>query len=149
MQEKIYRETVKVFVGGLLPETEQGPLFRFFNKRVQIKSLELKKRSNNTAVCVGHAVIQCSPNAFKLLTEQGFFNFEGRAIHCIPFMKGERLQEHLKGLNSRRIAIWGILRTTPDSVIYNYFRQFGAIQSAFVLHIPSLEKPDAFVVFES
>lgn len=149
MQVSQNQESKKVFVGGLLPQTQQRSLFMYFNEVIKIDSLELKVRTKDPSVCVGFAVISCSPEAFKVLTDKGFFRYQDRDVHCIPFLKGSKLQKHMEGLNSRRVAIWGIPRTTPDSVIHDYFSKYGAIQNAIVLFKPSEDKPDAFVVFES
>lgn len=100
-------------------------------------------------VCVGFAIVHCSPRAFASITEQSFFRYEERVIHCIPFLKGRKLKKHLADLNARRVAIWGVPRTSPDSLVQNYFRQYGEIENAFVLFKPAVDKPDAFVVFAS
>ena len=70
-------------------------------------------------------------------------------INCLPFLKGKKLEKHLQDLNARRVAIWGVPRSTPDHIIANYFEQFGRIENAFVLSKPATDKPDAFVVFAS
>lgn len=130
------QEEFKIFLVGLSKDQGIKQISKFFkmNYKSFIK-VEMKKKNKRSGKITGYAFLSvASKRDFTEIVSKGSFELFGRCFFAKPYLKGNKLANFKRGVNERRIFVFGLPSPLSDWEFEESLRRhFGNIECAFVV----------------
>lgn len=132
--EKHTQGIFKVFVGGLPADATEDLLFAYFQKFGSIISCQTKKWKSDDTKCKGFALLTLNnKQTFEKIVQTPHL-WSGRRIECKKAITNKKaLMKYNKKTVAQKIFVTGLPVNTTDEALGEYFKQFGAIEMAYVV----------------
>lgn len=124
-------EGYKVFLGGLDTSIDEELIYNTLSGYKSINHIEIPRKAK-TGASLGIGVLHLnSETEYQKLIEFGSFRIGGRLVKAHEYLKGNKLAQHKKNLERRRIYIKDIPQSVDDELLKRKLSEFGCVLEAY------------------
>lgn len=111
------KETKKLFLGGLHEYSKKLEILEILKSMgINAPILDVRTRKKkDTVKCLGYAILKVSQEDNQKLLEIKQFLYMGQNVTIVPFMEGNKLEEHLTIFSKRKIFLFKYPDLTDQS----------------------------------
>lgn len=141
--------TYKVFIGGLLPTTDEDKLRKHFTSFGEIEDIEIIKQKNSYKPR-GFAFIYFKNAQGLKKAISTVHHMDGRRLDCKEALNKDNAKSRMSQERNYKIFVGGLSQRTKEDALYDYFSMFGNVYKAYLIydHNTHQSRCFGFVEFE-
>lgn len=134
----------KVYVGSIPGNLSEETLTAYFRQFVGGCTFALNKNPHRITKNNGFGFLTVSTSEELVKILQVDHYLQGRRLKCEEYLVGDQLHAARDSLKKRRIFIRNLKKNFTDGDLQNFFKQFGELESAYVVKVHSTGRKRSF-----